>query len=190
MDSNNIKRLPAFIGGMFAIITGICFIVFPEVITNVIGILFGLVLFVAGLAQVISYIITIKSYREENYGKAAGAEVMLVYSVILMVMGFVLILKHEFFIMLLPTIVGIFFVIDGIVKFRQQLFVFKLKDVHSWVMVILSLLLVAAGIILLADPFAGTAYVIIFTGVAFIVSGLENCFIGVIRSVEKITRKK
>ena len=77
MTANNTKRLPSYIGGIFAIIAGFFFITMPEISSGVIGILFGVVLFVAGLSEVIGYIISIKQFREENYGKAAGAEIVL-----------------------------------------------------------------------------------------------------------------
>ena len=101
MDSKSTKKLPSYIGGVFAVITGLFFIFFPEISSGVIGLLFGVVLFVAGLAEVIGYIISIKQFREENYGKAAGAEIVLVYSVAIMVIGVVFIIKREFVLQLL-----------------------------------------------------------------------------------------
>ena len=120
MTASNTKKLPSYIGGIFAIIAGIFFITMPELSSGVIGILFGVVLFVAGITEVIGYIISIKQFREENYGKAAGAEIVLVYSIILMALGMFFILNPEIVLQLLSTIVGIFFLIDGIVKLRQE----------------------------------------------------------------------
>lgn len=189
MNSDKVKRLPAFIGGIFAVITGLCFVFFPETITEFIAVLFGVVLVVAGLSEIIGYVITIQGFREENYGKAAGAEIVLVYSIIIMVIGAILILKHDYFIQLLPTILGLFFIIDGIVKVRKELFIFRKKDIHSWVMLLLAIFIIVAGLLLIIDPFKGTKNVIVFSGCAFIVSGIESCFLGVIRRIEKITRK-
>ena len=47
MTAGNTKKLPSYIGGIFAIIAGIFFITMPELSSGVIGILFGVVLFVA-----------------------------------------------------------------------------------------------------------------------------------------------
>ena len=68
MSSGTTKRLPVYIGGIFAIIAGFFFILFPELVSGVIGLIFGLVLFVAGISEVIGYVISIKQFREENYG--------------------------------------------------------------------------------------------------------------------------
>ena len=180
MDSRN-KRLPSYIGGIFAIIAGLFLFLFPEISSGVIGILFGIVLFVAGLSEVIGYIISIKQFREENYGKAAGAEIVLVYSICIMALGIFFILKPEIVLQLLATIVGIFFLIDGIVKLRQEIFLFNRKNVYSLVLLGLAIALVIAGIALLINPFKGTSSIIVFAGICFIVSGLESCFLGLVK---------
>ncbi len=82
MTASTTKKLPSYIGGIFAVIAGFFFITLPELSSGVIGILFGVVLFVAGITEVIGYIVSIKQFREENYGKAAGAEIVLVLSLI------------------------------------------------------------------------------------------------------------
>ena len=189
MDSKSTKKLPSYIGGVFAVITGLFFIFFPEISSGVIGLLFGVVLFVAGLSEVIGYIISIKQFREENYGKAAGAEIVLVYSVAIMVIGVVFIIKREFVLQLLSTIVGIFFIIDGIVKLRQEIFLFRKKDMYSFVLLGLAIALIIAGIALLINPFNGTRNIIVFSGVCFILSGLESIFLCMMKRNEKKTRK-
>ena len=189
MDPKKTKRLPSYIGGIFAVITGWFFVMFPELSSGVIGLLFGVVLFVAGLSEVIGYIISIKQFREENYGKAAGAEIVLVYSIIIVALGLFFILKPDIVLQLLTTIVGIFFLIDGIVKLRQEIFIFKKKDIKSIVLLVLAIALILAGIALLINPFSGTRNVIVFSGISFIVSGLEACFLGVIKRTDNKTRK-
>ena len=192
MLSGMSKRLPEYVGGLFAIFAGFFFILFPEIASGVIGILFGIVLFVAGISEVIGYVISIKQFREENYGKAAGAEIVLVYSIVLMALGVILILKPDFVLQLLSTIAGIIFLIDGIVKLRQEIFLFYRKDIYSWVLLILSIVLIGAGIVLLANSFKGTRNIIIFSGIAFVVSGIESCFLGFIKKIDgnNMTRKE
>ena len=181
MNGNGTKRLPTYIGGVFAIIAGLFFVLLPEVSSGFIGIMFGVILFVAGLSEVIGYIISIKQFREENYGKAAGAEIVLVYSVIIMALGVFFLLKPDTVLQLLTMIVGIFFLIDGIVKLRQEMFMFNRKDLYSWALLFLAMLLIAAGIVLLVNPFDGTRNVIVFSGISFIISGCEAIFLGIVR---------
>ncbi len=190
MSSGTTKRLPVYIGGIFAIIAGFFFILFPELVSGVIGLIFGLVLFVAGISEVIGYVISIKQFREENYGKAAGAEIVLVYSIVLMALGVFFILNPDIVLQLLSTIAGLFFLVDGIVKLRQEIFLFMKKDIYSWVLLIMAIALIIGGIVLLANAFHGTRNIIVFSGLAFIVSGLESCFIGVIRKIDNNKTRK
>ncbi len=190
MSSGTTKRLPVYIGGIFAIIAGFFFILFPELVSGVIGLIFGLVLFVAGISEVIGYVISIKQFREENYGKAAGAEIVLVYSIVLMALGVFFILNPDIVLQLLSTIAGLFFLVDGIVKLRQEIFLFMKKDIYSWVLLIMAIALIIGGIVLLANAFHGTRNIIVFSGLAFIVSGLESCFIGVIRKFDNNKTRK
>lgn len=190
MSSGTTKRLPVYIGGIFAIIAGFFFILFPELVSGVIGLIFGLVLFVAGISEVIGYVISIKQFRDENYGKAAGAEIVLVYSIVLMALGVFFILNPDIVLQLLSTIAGLFFLVDGIVKLRQEIFLFMKKDIYSWVLLIMAIALIVGGIVLLANAFHGTRNIIVFSGLAFIVSGLESCFIGVIRKIDNNKTRK
>ena len=190
MSSGTTKRLPVYIGGIFAIIAGFFFILFPELVSGVIGLIFGLVLFVAGISEVIGYVISIKQFREDNYGKAAGAEIVLVYSIVLMALGVFFILNPDIVLQLLSTIAGLFFLVDGIVKLRQEIFLFVKKDIYSWVLLIMAIALIIGGIVLLANAFHGTRNIIVFSGLAFIVSGLESCFIGVIRKIDNNKTRK
>jgi uncharacterized membrane protein HdeD (DUF308 family) len=75
---------------------------------------------------------------------------------------------------LLSFVIGVFFLIDGIVKFRNCTLVPNIKDILWCVMTMLSLALIVAGIALLINPFSGTITVIRFSGIAFIISGIES----------------
>jgi len=190
MSSKTTRRIPSYIGGFFAIIAGLFFVIYPEIASGVIGILFGVVLFVAGISEVIGYILSIKQFRKENYGKAAGAEIVLVYSIVIMALGVFFMVRPETVLMLLSTVVGLFFLIDGIVKLRREIFTFKLKNPNCWVLIILAVLLIVAGILLLINPFNGTRNVIVFSGLAFIVSGVENCCLSLMRREDNKTKTR
>jgi len=185
MNSKGIKRIPSYIGGLFAVMAGTFFIVAPEISAGFIGIMLGVILFVAGISEVIGYIISIKQFREENYGKAAGAEIILVYSLGIMAIGIFLILKTDTVLLLLSAFVGIFFLIDGIVKARRVFFLFSLKDFNWWMLLLLAIALIAAGIALLINPFENTRNIIVFTGLCFVISGIQTCCTGLYKKAEK-----
>ena len=166
--------VPTYIKGFFTILAGIIFIVFPDAVSNVIGILFAIILMVIGISGAVDYIVSIKSFREEGYGKSVGAEIVLVYSVIIMIIGLVFLVKPEFVLSILALVVGLFFIIDGVVRIREATLVPQIKSFYWWVMLVLSLAIFAAGIACVIDPFNGTRGIIVFSGLTFIASGVES----------------
>ena len=189
MDSKFIKRLPSYIGGLFVIIAGIIFILYPEVTSGSIGLMLGALFFVTGITDVIGYVISIKDLKKESYGAAAGAEIAFVYSLILMAFGIYLVIEPAYVLPLLTTVTGLYFIADGIVKFRREMFVFDKKDSSCIIIALMSGLLILAGILLLINVFYGTRNVIVFTGLSFIVSGLDTLCMQIMKREEKKTRK-
>ena len=172
--NKTVSRVPRFISGFMTALAGIFFFLFPETVSGVMGILWGIVLVVAGIAGAVDYVLCIKQFKEENYGNAAGAEIVLVYSMIIIVLGIIFMIRPNLVMQLLSFVIGVYFIIDGIVKFRNCTLVPKIKDILWCVMLMLSLALVVAGIALLVNPFGGTITVIRFSGIAFMISGIES----------------
>ena len=191
MNSKGIKRIPSYIGGLFAVMAGTFFIVAPEISAGFIGIMLGVILFVAGISEVIGYIISIKQFREE---KQSSKPILPqpsddVYtgdnSLGIMAIGIFLILKTDTVLLLLSAFVGIFFLIDGIVKARRVFFLFSLKDFNWWMLLLLAIALIAAGIALLINPFENTRNIIVFTGLCFVISGIQTLCTGLYKKTEK-----
>lgn len=170
-----VKIIPGFIKGVFTAFAGIFFIVFPDAISNSIGLIFGLILLVMGLAGSVNYVITIGQLKKENtYGKTAGAEIILVYSLIISVIGLIFVLKPALVLQIVSFIAGVFFLIDGIVKLREMTLVPKIKSFYWWFLIVLSAAILVAGLFLIIYPFSGIRVIIIFCGLSFIVSGIES----------------
>ena len=180
--NNQIARVPKFISGFMTAMAGIFFVIFPETVSEVLGILWGIVLVVAGIAGAVDYVMSIKQFKEEGYGNAAGAEIVLVYSVIITILGVIFIIRPNLVMQLLSFVIGLFFIIDGVVKLRHATLVPNPKELLWLLMIMLSLSLIVAGVALLVNPFNGTVTVIRFSGIAFIISGIE--------SIAEETRKK
>lgn len=166
--------VPTYIKGFFTMLAGIVFIVFPEAVSNVIGVLFGIILMVIGISGAVDYVVSINNFKQEGYGKSVGAEIVLVYSIIVSIIGIVFLLKPDLVLQILAVVLGIFFLIDGVVKIREATLVPRFKDLFWWVLLILSIGIFAAGIACIVDPFSGTRGIIVFSGLAFIASGVES----------------
>ena len=172
--NKNMSRVPKYISGFLTAMAGVFFILFPETVSGVLGILWGIVLIVAGIAGAVDYALCIKSFKEENYGNAAGAEIVLVYSIIITILGIIFMIKPQLVMQLLSFVIGVYFIIDGVVKLRHDTLVPNPKDILWIIMIALSVALIVAGIALLINPFRGTMTVIRFSGIAFVISGIES----------------
>lgn len=178
MEPKKIRRLPLYIGGLFTVITGIFLFLCPEITSGVIGILLGIVLFVSGISEFTGDIISIRQKNDEGNAYKICSEIGLVYSLIIMVCGLFLILKHDSVLMVLPSVTGLFILSCGIVRLRQAMLMFKKKDSFSLAVTGLAVFLVISGIVLLTEAFSGTRDTIVFTGIALVISGLESCLLG------------
>lgn len=172
--NKNMSRVPKYISGFMTAMAGVFFVLFPETVSGVLGILWGIVLIVAGVAGAVDYALCIKSFKEENYGNAAGAEIVLVYSIIITILGIIFMIKPQLVMQLLSFVIGVYFIIDGVVKLRHDTLVPNPKDILWIIMIALSVALIVAGIALLINPFRGTITVIRFSGIAFVISGIES----------------
>lgn len=172
--NKNMSRVPKYISGFMTAMAGVFFLLFPETVSGVLGILWGIVLIVAGIAGAVDYALCIKSFKEENYGNAAGAEIVLVYSIIITILGIIFMIKPQLVMQLLSFVIGVYFIIDGVVKLRHDTLVPNPKDILWIIMIALSVALIVAGIALLINPFRGTITVIRFSGIAFVISGIES----------------
>ncbi|MBP5774908.1 MAG: DUF308 domain-containing protein, partial [Clostridiales bacterium] len=113
--SKQVARIPQYISGFMTALAGIFFIIFPETVSGVLGMLWGIVMVVAGIAGAVDYILSIKQFKEEEgYEKAAGAEIVLVYSVIIAILGIVFIFRPNLVMQLLSVVIGLYFIIDGV----------------------------------------------------------------------------
>ena len=177
MDPKNIRRLPSYIGGIFTVITGVFIFLLPEISSDVIGILLGVVLFVSGISDFIGDIISIRLIKDSRNEYRLCAEIGLVYSVIVMACSLYLIFKQGSVLFWLSAVVGLIFLSCGVVRFRQAMLVFKKKDSYSLVIVGLAVFIVVSGIVLLTDAFSGTRDIIVFAGIALVISGIESCLI-------------
>ena len=189
MDPKLVKRLPSYIGGLFVIIAGIIFILYPEITSSSIGIMMGAIFFVTGITEVIGYVISINDLKKEKYGVAVSAEIAFVYSLILMALGIYMVIEPAYVLPLLIQVTGLYFLVDGIVKFRREMFVFDKKDSGCIIIALMSGLLILAGILLLCNVFYGTRNVIVFAGLSFIVSGLDAMCMQIMKRNENKTRK-
>lgn len=143
---------------------GIVCIAAPQFIAGVLCYVSGALLLVFGIGKVIRYFASRSSLVDS-----------LVVGVLLAMLGFILVTRPDQVLDMIFVFVGILLLLDGIVKLKNA-FVARAGGKKDWtVLLVISVIVLAFGIIVIANPFAGYVPIIVL-GVAVLVDGLQNLY--------------
>ncbi len=90
------------------------------------------------------------------------------------VVGAFIAVKAKEIMLILPTIIGIFIIIDGVFKVQTAIDAKRFGIIRWKTIMLLALFCVVLGIILIVDPYEATKALMIFTGVCLLVDGIQN----------------
>ncbi len=143
------------------------FLIFKPVSTlSFLIIAFGIIIVINGLIHIISYFSIKDDFRAFNFE--------LIQGIISIIIGFVFILQTQVVSSFLPFIVGLWIIIESIIKFQLAL---NLKDFDgtNWVMmIVLSIITAILGVIILLNPFATAITVTAISGIMLLSSEIIN----------------
>jgi len=149
-------------------VLGIVLVIFPGVAAKTICYAIAGILFVVGVVQVVSY--GMRSTQQSYYRSS-----LFVGLTCMLVGGFVL-YRVELIVSLVPFILGIMITVSGIMKL-QNAFDLKRMRYGNWlVMLILSLINLAAGVVMVLNPFKTAELLFRLIGVSLIYSGITDFF--------------
>lgn len=148
------------------ILIGIALLLKPELSLRLVCLLFGAVILFKGVASIWAYMkLEIRSFF---------SAFTLIFGVITTALGVFLLFKPEMVVSVLPILVGLFIILDGLVRFQSA---FELKTAgHSnwWSFLILALLSAGLGILMIANPFASVQVLVMAIGIILILEGAIN----------------
>lgn len=142
-----------------AMAIGVLFIVFPENSGNIICYVAGGIFVALGVFLMLRHLFS---------GSIFGSY-MLIISILLIVVGVLCLVKQDMTQNLITIIFGAFIVVDGLINLQMGTDCAKMKVKGSWLLFIISILLVALGISVIFGTFD---FVMIFCGVSLIVDGV------------------
>lgn len=144
---------------------GIVLIVWPSESIKLFCYVLGSVTAAYGLWQGYRFI----THREEKF-----SIVVLLVGIIALALGICLFVNPELFGSILPFILGLYLIFDGIVKLQAALNI-KKEGYKRWaILLLLSLLMIALGVVILINPFRSGAFLITFIGICMLVDGVIN----------------
>ena len=148
------------------IVLGVLLLVMPQTSLLWICYAFGAVVLITGIFCLIQY--------ARVRGSGLAAPFLLVAGVITAGLGLFALAKPEVVASFLPVVFGLFILMDGCSRIGTAIDLARRRGEKWWLLLLLSLLSIALGILLLADPFGAAVSVVMLCGVLLIVEGVIN----------------
>lgn len=148
------------------IVIGMMLLIMPQTSLLWICYAFGAVVLLTGIVCLIQY--------ARIRGTGFTAPFMLVGGVITAGLGIFTLAKPQVVASFLPIVFGIFIVVDGLSRIGSAIDLAKRKGQKWWVLLLLSIVSVALGILLVLHPFGAAVSVVMVCGILLIVEGAMN----------------
>ena len=148
------------------IIIGMMLLIMPQTSLLWICYAFGAVVLVTGIVCLIQY--------ARIRGTGFTAPFMLVGGVITAGLGIFTLAKPQVVASFLPVVFGIFILVDGLSRVGTAIDLAKRKGQKWWMLLLLSVVSVALGVLLVLHPFDAAVSVVMVCGILLIVEGALN----------------
>lgn len=146
------------------VIIGIILFIEPQVTLNLISYIIGGIILLNGIINIVKYF-TNKIRVFYDFG--------LIYGILSTIIGFMFIFNPEFLASVIPLVLGIWIIINSIIKLQVSLNL-KVKSSQWFTTFIISLLNLLLGILFVFNPFSGAVVITKIIGVfLFIYSVLD-----------------
>lgn len=142
---------------------GLALLLWPEVSLRLVCYLFGAVILVKGLLSIWSYVRAAErdffDYFTLAFGVAASA------------LGVFLFLEPDTVVSILPMLVGLYVIVDGVVRLQSAFELRARGYANWWSFLILAGLSAALGVLMVANPFSTVQLLVMAIGVILLVEG-------------------
>lgn len=145
---------------------GVLLLVMPETSLLWICYAFGAVVLVTGIVCLFQY--------ARIRGSGFAAPFMLVGGVVTAGLGVFTLLRPQVVASFLPVVFGIFILVDGLSRIGTAFDLARRKGEKWWLLLLLSLLSIALGVLLIWRPFDAAVSVVMVCGILLIVEGALN----------------
>jgi uncharacterized membrane protein HdeD (DUF308 family) len=170
-------NMTSIIFSIIFILIGAFLLARPEDAIHLVSYALGIILLTWGLISVVQFFTDNES---QNY-----LEFSFIIGVFVFIFGIIILIKPNTVASIIPLLLGIWMLINGVTKLSYSLTLNKEKNAAS--SIIISLIIVILGILLIFNPFSGAQKLVQILGVIIIlysVLDLIECF-----SIKKIVKK-
>jgi uncharacterized membrane protein HdeD (DUF308 family) len=151
--------------GILFILVGIYMICSPATSYAALGFIFGLIVFIAGISELLHV------YRDRNSRNRRGH---LFLGIVDIILGLVLMGHITASVTIFRIIVGIWFLFRGISLLSSSGIIGR-----SWLLTLGGIITIIFAALILFNPAFGAMTIILWTAIAFIITGLFNVVLGI-----------
>ena len=148
------------------ILMGLCFTFFPEISALTICYCVGAVSIVFGIIKLMGY------FSNDVYRLAFQFD--LAIGIAMIICGAVIVIRPRMLIAMLPVILGILVLVDGLFKIQTALDSKRFGLKKWWISLALGILACVIGICLILDPFEGNKILTVLLGITLVIDGVQN----------------
>ncbi len=151
---------------LFAV--GLCLIIWPEQFATIFCYVIGSIALILGAIELVIFFVRDFTSTSSGYRLLVG--------LLASIFGLILLLKPDNSAVFFSMLVGVFIIIDSVVKLQAT---FELKNIGAiqwWVNLVLSVVSAVLGVMLVINPFGTGTLLLIFMGISLIVDAIENVF--------------
>lgn len=174
-------NMTSIIFSILFILIGSFLLARPEDAIHLVSYALGIILALWGIISIVQFFTDRES---QNY-----LEFSFILGVFMFIFGIIIIVKPNTIASIIPLLLGIWMLINGVTKLSYALTLNKNKNAAS--SIIISILIIVLGILLVFNPFAGAKTLVQILGVTIIVYSvldLAECF-AIRRIVKKETKE-
>lgn len=143
----------------------------PGIVINTVLNIFGIVIFIAGVINILSYLFQDKDTKQISYDLFNG--------IVMLIAGMIIILLKGAIVSIIPIIVAIWILYSGIIKYQMSKSLNVVQNNKSKILTISAIIQIVLGIIILINPFGTALTVIRVVGIILFVIELQDFIEGI-----------
>lgn len=171
------------ISSVIYVALGVILLIWPEMTAKNICYVVGVISIAVGVVNLIDYIRKDYSVDEYRYN--------LVYGMVFILLGIFIFVKVETVISIIPVLLGFAVTVSGLLKFQNAVDLVRMKYSGWGIVMIVSILNIAFGVVLIMNPFASAMILFICIGIGMIYSGVSDLIATIMlsRSIKSVGRE-
>ena len=153
------------------LVLGLVLLIWPKMSLSVLCYLIGAMLIIGGVVKLVGY------FSKDLYRLAFQFD--LAFGILSILLGVVFIIHPEHIISILPIVMGIFILVEGVLRIQTAMDAKTFGLSTWWMMILLAIATSACGLLLIFKPFESAIAMMMLLGVTLLIDGVQNLWVAI-----------